>query len=499
MNLLDLVDMLDNLDKSPSAVESRVTYRDPGFERRSIIALVAGASLPRTFEAITVRRLVPKAPDCWTGVEWAANDATFDVRHDGDTAELCLAAGAGQIVDVLAGGRVLRHWGSWLAGLADRHHLGTPYQHVVRFIAGNDSGIIRHGPRQLVPLLVEVLGAFRTVTVVILVGQAKTATGLRSALRKQVNRPIRPLNSQSDSVTGVDVIVGTAGELVNVQHRLCHDIHLVICADARVALDERSRQALDAAFRAKLFGCLPDSEQLDWLDEQKLTEAFGFAEVAILPNGLAPRPGTFFPIRFRGGRQLPPDLDPFALIRRGVLQNQRRNCRVVTTAREIWGGRYNPGIESCVVIAGDHQQALELHRRIRWPILSDGQPTRPRGYSSSQLTELQAARISWNLVEGPFIATVSQAPLVPLHTCDAIILAGGGKGLSATLLETLVQRAEESRPAQVFDFADEHHPVLARHALLRRKALASIGWTVNGPESIEDRIRRFLARRSRCR
>jgi hypothetical protein len=466
---------------------------------RSVTVTAPAYLEPNLLRAVTRVRLQSHLSGEWSGVEQrlefgGVDEQAADVvaQHVGDRVELTVPLGAAQILDVVRGLPVQRYFGDWSSELTDQYASDEPNHCVVRHVARADGGLIRVRPGQVLPMLATIAAAFPTRAMAFVLRDRRAVNGVRNALKTKLGLRVVALGAGADDQTKPTVFIGTPGDLQHVQNRLNHDLRLVICLDAQTALNFHHRMALDAAVRAKLFGILPVAERLDWHDEQVLRDVYGFDDLTVLANGLAQRQGTVQIIRFRGGKPFSSWSDNYDLVREGVLGNARRNCRVATVARQVWD---DADVRSCLVVAGDLVQAILLHRRLGWPILADALPVKPLGLSASMLAELKVASRCWLRIEGQAIATAAQLQQAPVHTFDAILIASGGNGLPEPLPRCLVERTETTRPAQVFDLSDGHDPRLRRHAKRRHADYRALGWTTRGPETMTDRIARFLTRR----
>jgi len=376
-----------------------------------------------------------------------------------------------------------------------------PLEHAVRHMAQHDNGLIHvENTQSLVQLCGDLVRAYALRGMIFLVPRREDIEPVRRAIKRWASAPVKALASDSDFDQASRHFVGVVADLEHVAGRLRRDIDLVVCFDARKAAQFSGRESIGAACRAKLFGGVLRGQQLDWLDERNVRIRFGFQDVHILRNGLAPRTVQLQLVRFC---QRQPSLNRLPIAERlmeGITANPARNTRVATAARGLARTIETLGSPRLAIIAAHLSHAVNLQLLLPdWPILADGLSDRPHGFRGRDWERVHKAHCRSGNQPGRVILSLDQYRRLEFSRFDGIVMASGTNGVAPRLLQRLQEQVACSGPCRLIDFTDEHGRIFRKRAEQRHADYLAAGFGGTGQVSAEelagDYQRRLEARR----
>lgn len=204
---------------------------------------------------------------------------------------------------------------------------------LLELIHHEERGVIRFGQAvDRAALIAEIALAFPKATIAVAVATCEQARHLGRQLRQRLDDVTVLTRDHEPGYVGRIVVapfLKMAFYAVRIEHR-----NIFIAADALEVLSERGTEAMDNAWRARLYALLPDGAPLPPYDEAKLRSYFGFSEAHIPQLGHQPLPVSVLFAKVQGGPSVPLDATDLE-IKRWIWTNPMRNRRIATLAKAL--------------------------------------------------------------------------------------------------------------------------------------------------------------------
>lgn len=361
-------------------------------------------------------------------------------------------------------------------------------------------GLVRYRAGCVFPatLIMQVARAWPTKTIAVACTRIEDAQRLRRELT--VHLP------NVDVVTGKDkigkphrIVVGTYTALqgISIEWR-----DIVFALHAREAMSVLGYKTILKAWRGRLIGLLDERAELSPGERDQLRALYGFHEVYIPRHGHQERRVEVEYQHIRGGPGLAKEINIVALKRQGVWQHPVRNRHIVRMARDARQDHNGDGVEGggtrqrVLVVVENVEHGLAVAKRLPgWPLLADPDACTD-GLQPQELAILHPSEAGWPSTPPQAIVTFAGLSRVNLADVDVLVRADGGRWLFPVNADELVQpNKETARPLRVVDVVDHHHRELKAWSRQRQQAYELRGWMQPGEDSVQTRVRQFVASR----
>ncbi len=379
---------------------------------------------------------------------------------------------------------------------------------VLDFVRGRERGLIRLGTSVCAAkLVVQLRPAFPEATIAVAATRRDDVRRFGQILRSIIPGACWSLGDAFSADPGplvVSTYMGLADHGVALHRR-----DIMICLDAREALNRDACLAIGHADRARLFGFIGRDERLAPYDRDRMWALFGLDALDVPRHGQVARPVEARFARMMGG-PMPQGPDIVTLKREGIWANPVRNRRVARLAKALAGGD-GPGLAAespaiapwaadmgasrVIVLVEAIEHALALADRLPgWGLLA-GPHVATAGLSPRHRDILGRRPGTGRVRPCRAIATLAGLAATDVEAADVIVRADGGVGIPGALESGPAMPYLAGRPLLLVDLDDRHHPELRRRSRARRGAYLDRGWSVDGAAGPETPLDLFLATR----
>ncbi|OAI56448.1 hypothetical protein AYO47_02085 [Planctomyces sp. SCGC AG-212-M04] len=323
--------------------------------------------------------------------------------------------------------------------------------------------------------------------------------GLRTRLGEQARSRVTRPDLSPGLLGGSKVYVGLFGDLNQLQNsdpsqetglrptgtrEQPRRIELVLIWKAKAAALSQYEEVLLSEPHAKMFGFMLWDAQYTPGEQLAVQSMFGFHSVLVGEQGQCPRPVTVSRLEI-GTAGLPVGLSKVEVLNAGIRHNDARNWQLLRAAK-IYASE---GL-STLLVAADVLHAIQLAGRLPgWSLLSKTDGYRDAFQAASGRSALKPC---------------------PAHVPNAIVLEdelhqinlGNYFALVHAGIHALAQKCVESilfpgnknqtEPFHLLDCRDAHHKHLTRLSKERRKQYTELGWSVDGSDPLEERVKAFI-------
>jgi hypothetical protein len=364
-------------------------------------------------------------------------------------------------------------------------------------------GLVRHG-KQVDPawLITQVALAYPDASIVVPVARKADVTELTGKLRCWIEDVTPVWTGREPARTG-RVVVGLYLSLGYGSVRLAQR-NVVIAPHALEILSQRGWYPLNFAWRARVFGLLPDGTRLSPYDEAELRAAFGLAETYVPTTGRRELRVQLSLEKITGDPSIPADADLQTLKRSGIWRHPVRNRRLARLAEALSAGepvhdRRSPGQEGgpevpgprrVAIVVENVEHAIVLAKRLPgWAVVTSDDVFLAR--LSRDDRQLLAYRRADAGRQDKVIATMAAEAIRPTEL-DVLIRADGGVGLPSFPEGALLVDGSSDAALDLVDFNDRHHPGLRKRSQRRREAYRRRGWYPPGTDPLTARFEDWL-------
>jgi hypothetical protein len=369
-----------------------------------------------------------------------------------------------------------------------------------------DRAVIRYprGRVQPAKLIAQIAVAWPKKSILILVTRVDEAEKLKRQLGRYLPNVIAYHHMNHPKARG-RVVVSTYAHAGGGEGRLTKR-HIVIALNAAELLRSTSgRMCVIDAWKARVYGFLPEEVALFHYDRDQVTALFGTEVVAIPEHGRQRRQVTAVFTKIDGGPRIANSAKTLAVKKRGIWNHPVRNRRIAALAKAVGDGNerrlsecfpavsaeWCPGTKTRIAVLVENlAHALVLSKQLPgWRIVCDSGAW-TSGIAPRDRQTLEMSRHTWQR-HGRLIVTASG--LGKVRSLDVLIRADGGFGLPP-LPHRLTTCRDQNHPLLLVDMFDRHHRLLRRWSTNRREAYVEAGWNVAGIET-NTALDQFLATR----
>jgi hypothetical protein len=372
----------------------------------------------------------------------------------------------------------------WLGGR-------LPYQHAVNWIHENRGGILRADPSRLQVdhLIQSIVLAFPEISLAIVDESIARLNHLSSQL-SQLNIHATIFTAARDLENRPNLTLST---LYGAGWRHVSQLDLILLLDGTQALTERREIVLADATRARIFGIVPITRQLNNRESDELLARFGFARIEIAGPNQAARPiRTHFMHLNTCGQQL--QGEEAKGVRLALQSSPGRNRRIIQLARDLSARRtmvfaarsqreqvFGRGV---AIVVESPQHAARLAKA-----LPDWQVVTANSLKSLINRDRDLLAIPFGAVGWKFIVTLTALPRMNLDGIDFVIRAASGPEL---LEIDPISKFGDETPIAIVDFKERHHRLLSQWYRNRRNAYRKAGWMACSLDLLQARVEQFL-------
>ncbi len=444
----------------------------------------------------------------------AASDDSGDTSTAGEPVGMTLA-GLEPVVRLL-----LEDRGCSVRGPAEVRQLSAPDLNAVRrhgvadepvldVVQHHDRGLIRFG-RKADPAWVigQIALAYPDIRMVIAATRKRDAGTIADLIRTWLPDDVTRVLADRVLSESRRIVVGTYQAVLG----SCMDLdrrEMVIAVDAVGMLGKRGVQVWNAAGEARLIGLLPDDRRLASRDADQIRGVFGFDEVHVPLHGQHWVPVDVVFEKVGGGPVIPENADTITVRRTGVWRNPVRNRRIASLVRSLVEGDVRTLQERCgrvyealrkpqrlqvAVLVDNVEHGVTLARRLPgWPVVT-GREICVKGLPRKDRDLLESVGTTSGVTHNG-IYTVAAADQIDPRGLDVLVRADTGSGLPPIDEGKWMQENAKKSRLLLLDFDDRRHNELGRSTRKRRRAYRARGWYGPGADSVEERVRDFLASR----
>jgi hypothetical protein len=306
------------------------------------------------------------------------------------------------------------------------------------------------------------------------------------------------------------VVIGTYTEMSS-DDIMFNKRHIVLAWDALHAIRQYADlplSTIDSRFR--LFGLLPENQQLSPYEQDCLMAIFGPAKLVMPQIGWQRQPVAVAWLT-QHAPLIAQSAQGAKLLKKGYWCHPTRNRRIAQAARAItthnsstlaqlvpaaveYFHQYAP--QRVAVVTDTLEHAITIAGKLLgWQLLM-GPDANTAGFTADQLNLLRDRTSRWHDQEHVILTTAALDQIDVAHL-DVMIWAGGGS--SCPLAQTrLLCPVDRPRRLLLIDVDDRHHPQLRRWSRARRKTYEERDWYPPGVTALTGRIQRYLQQQRAC-
>jgi len=370
----------------------------------------------------------------------------------------------------------------------------------------HDRAVVRYSRGRVQPakLIAQMAVAWPGKSILVLVTRVAEAENLKRQLSRYLPNVIAYHHKNHPNTRG-RVVVSTYLHAGGGTGRLTKRDIVIALNAAELLRAKAGRMCVQYAWKARIYGFLPDEVLLTPYDRDQVTTLFGTRVVAVPEHGRRCRPVTAVFTKIEGGPRIPNSANTLTVKKRGIWNHPVRNRRIAALAKALgddderrlsecfpavlaeWRPSTKPRI---AVLVENLTHALFLWKQLSdWQIVCDSSAW-TEGLTTREQETLENSRHTWQR-HGRLIVTTSG--LEQVRSLDVLIRADGGFDLPP-MPHRLTTCTDQNHPLLLIDMFDRHHRLMRQWSTNRREAYVEAGWNLAGIET-GTALDRFLATR----